>query len=140
MRYKKSKKGAMILMVLFEVIAVFTIIAMIVIVAKDLASSDRVARNLIVEDMNLMVNSLISVPGEMQVKYPLSDIRNITKYAFSISNTAVSIRDTEKEGILVTTRTINVPIGYTVIGAVQNVKYFCMNKKNKDIILSAECT
>jgi hypothetical protein len=140
MRYKKSKKGAMILMVLFEVIAVFTIITMIIIVAKDLASSDRVVRNLIVEDMNLMVNSLISVPGEMQVKYPLSDIRNITKYAFSISNTAVSVRDTEKEGILVTTRTINVPMGYTVIGAVQNVDFFCLNKKNKEIILSVECT
>ena len=126
-------------MVLFEVIAVFTIIAMIVVVAKDLAGSDRVIRNLVAEDISMIVNSLASVPGEIQVVYPYSK-RDLTNYTLSINNNQVSVKSTKKDKILTTTRIVHVPEGYTVAGVVQNVASFCMSKKNKDIILSGKCT
>ena len=131
-----NKKGiTKILFVLFEVIIVVAVILIIIVAGKDMASSDRVTRTLAAEDFRMMIHTLSSVEGEATLKYPYKTSKDITAYTIVANQNSVTVK-TSNNDVTKATRSITVPEGYNVVGAVREVESFCLTKKNKNILIN----
>ena len=134
-----NKKGA-ILMVVFEVIVVVSIIFIAFSIAQDLATSERVNKALLAEDLRGTINTMVAIPGEIEVQYPLieNNTINLTLYTIQLDDNYVEVRIADQANHLTASRELHLPEGYTATGAVQEEETFCLEKTGKAIILK-EC-
>jgi len=131
MNKKINKKASSILMIIFELLIVGLVVFMTVRIAHAYGSSLLTQEVNIAEDVRMMVNTLISVPGDAVVKYP----RNISEFRLILRQDSVSVfreGDSPAEHIK---RIFYLPKNYTAVGAVEGVDYFCLDKKKRKVLL-----
>src|SRR3989338_5414444 len=131
-----NKKAVSIVLMIFEVLAVISIIAITITFAKKAGESETAVKNVIASDISLMVNTLLSVPGDAVVQYPL--IEGATKYVILLQQDHVSVwlqtENQDKQSI----QTFFLPSPYHAEGAIEAKEFWCLEKKAKSIILR-EC-
>ncbi|MBT7193107.1 hypothetical protein HN918_03875 [archaeon] len=146
MKLFKSKKASSILMMVFELMAVVLIVSMLMLVSKKLNDSESVHKNLIAEDLNMMINYMASVSGDIILKYPLQNSsKNISAYEIVLTSSNVDgtgTNDAELKvsiggevSLLDSKRTLFLPTGYTAIGIAEQKERICLTKQGKSITL-----
>ena len=113
------------------------IIGFILIASIPIAISTSFAKGEVVQKINtaqdlaLMVNTLVAVPGDVIVEYP----KNVKDYRFVVSSDSILVfspGDTEPQRVR---RTFHLPEDYRIDGFVEDEERICFKKIAKRIIL-----
>ena len=126
-----NNKGLSVLMMVFEVLAVVIIITMVSSVAKNVANSETTEKINIGNEFQLMINSLVSINGNVVVAYPY----NISKYDLVLGNDAVTVMKKGDVDVLHVIRDFSLPDGYSASGVVENSPSVCLEKSGKNIFI-----
>ena len=129
-----NKKAASILVMFFELLAVMAIIFMLVSYAKNLAESEHNSKIRTAQDIKMMIDVLVGVPGQAVVQYPY----DVSKYSLSLQTNSITVFEKGEAEGLRTFRNFYLPPGYDASGAKNNPKSLCLEKKDKTITLR-EC-
>lgn len=129
-----NKKAASILMMIFEILVVVLVVGMVYIYASGLAKGERTEKAILAEEIRMMVDTLVGVPGEAVVEYPY----NVSRYVFILNEEGVSVfkEDEDKDNWAV--RKFFLPKGYDASGTLEEEERLCLEKKEKNIRLR-EC-
>lgn len=126
-----NKKGMINLMVLFEVLAVLSISYIVIEKATALGDSTEVLEEIAAEDIRMMLDTLVGVPGDALVEYPV----NVSAFNFILRNNVIYVFEPGDAEPLWTFRTFYPPEGYTAEGVVEEEEKLCLEKKSKKILL-----
>lgn len=129
-----GKKGITTLMMILEIIIVLISAYSIFNLASKYASSETTNKIIIVDDLKMMVNTLVGTPGEAVVQYP----GNVSKYTFILSSSSVTVfikGEGEQKKIV---RHFSLPEGYQAFGTLEGKDNLCLEKEKKKMVLR-EC-
>lgn len=126
-----NKKGSSILMMIFEILIVLLTVYLITSIAYAYGSSTMVAKVNAAEEMRMMVDTLVGVPGEAVVEYP----KNVSEFIFVLDSAGIAVFEKGQAKNLWIIREFNLPSGYKAEGSVENEAKVCLEKKEKKIIL-----
>jgi hypothetical protein len=129
-----NKKASTILMMIFEVLVVLIVVTGGFRVAGNIAEEESVKRILFAEEVRLMVNTLVGLPGDAVVDFPY----DITDYVFVFQSTptpAIVVFNKDKDDDARITKRFYLPQGYKIIGSVKDSAKLCLNKEGKTIKL-----
>jgi hypothetical protein len=119
-----NNKGASIIMMIFEIIVVLTVVMMMVSVATSFAEDDMIIKIRIAEDLALMVDTLVGVPGDALILYE----KNVSKYNLLLKGESITIMKPGDNDFSKAVRKIRLPAGYTAISVVEQQETVCMEK------------
>lgn len=126
-------------MVIFEIIIVITVVWMGFEVATGMANSERVNKALLAEDLSMTINTMVAVPGNVELEYPFNGREeiNVSKYNFVIigSTNQIEVSLPDDYDINKAKRKFNLPDGYTAAGTVFQQEKICLEKVDKSILL-----
>jgi hypothetical protein len=127
-----NKKGISDIVLLIADIGAVVLVGFLIMTASlKLSDTTTVSKINLAEDIRIMVNTLIGVPGEAIVKYPT----NITGLSIISQDTGILVfvpgEIKEKQVV----RNYYLPKGYSVEGVISDEDTFCLEKKEKKIIL-----
>lgn len=129
-----NKKGANIILFIFEVLVVLLVIFIAINTARAYGKSETVAKINVAEEMRMMINTLVGIPGEALVQYP-ADLSSFMIVLRQDRVILFSREETEERWI---ERTFSLPADYAAEGVVEEQAKVCLEKKNKKILLK-EC-
>ena len=131
-----NTKATSIVLLIFEIAVVVTVIAMAITFAQKAGESETVIKTRIANDMSLMVNTLLFVPGDAVVQYPFHPKNKEYILILQQDHVSVGLRNelVEKKA----TKTFFLPQPYRAEGSIEGKEYWCVEKKSKTIILR-EC-
>ena len=130
-----NKKAASIILMLFEVVVVIVVVGIALTVAARLAKPETISKITAAEDLAMMVNTLVALPGNALVEYP----RNMSLYSLVLTSQKVTIYqgDQTKDSDPVS-RPFILPQGYTATKFVKQKASVCLQKEGKTIAI-VEC-
>ena len=121
-------------MMVFEVLLVLFIIFTMMGISGRYAGSEAANKVNLAEDLKMMIDTLVGVPGDAVVKYPA----NVSKYSFVLNAISITVSVTgEGEQNHVTTR-FSLPEGYDAFGTLEGTESLCLEKSKRNILLR-EC-
>jgi len=130
----KGKKGASIILMLFEVIAVVLIVAILLQIATGFANSESVQTINLAQEFSLMVESLVIVSGNAVVQYPY----NLSSYIIALDNQGVSVKKEGDSKLNLAYSKFHLPVNYAAAGSVMQAEKVCL-KKEFNVIIIEEC-
>lgn len=128
-----NKQANSILVMIFEIIVVSIVVYITISIAHAYGSSLLTAKINSAEDIKMMVNTLVAVPGDALVEYP----KNVTEFSFILTPNSVSVFENEQTDQSPAVRAFFLPQGYIAEGSVIRISPICLEKKSKRIILGA---
>jgi len=128
-----NTKAASILLWIFEVIAVIAVILIALSIAKQFSDETALRKINAAEDISMMVNTLVGLPGDALVEYP----RDLSKFTVALTTQYVVIfeKDAKVDG---ETRNFILPSDYGAVGIVKQKGKVCLQKIGKTISVE-EC-
>ncbi len=129
-----NKQASSILVMIFEIIVVCIVVYITISIAHAYGSSLLTVKINAAEDIKMMVNTLVAVPGDALVKQP----QNVTEFSFILTSNSISVFENEQADQSPAVRAFFLPQGYTAEGSVLRISPICLEKKSKRIILK-EC-
>ncbi len=126
-----NTKGSMVLMVILELLIVVSIVGLSMTFARQLSESSVIMKRNVANDLSLMVDTVLGLPGNIVVEYP-ADVSN---YTITIEGEELRVEDLSGES----TRSIHGIPGYEVLGSVTKTSRLCVEKHTKRIIMRG-CT
>lgn len=129
-----NNKADSIIMMIFEILVVLLISYILVSIGQSYAESETTLKITAANDIQMMVNTLVAVPGEALVKYP----HNVSSLTFILDNNGIAVF---RKGELETKWKVQqffLPEGYAAEGTLEEKSWLCLEKKNKKILLR-EC-
>lgn len=129
-----NKKAASILLWIFEVIAVIAVIVMALWIATKYADETELRKINAAEDISMMVNTLLGLPGDALVEYP----RDLSRFTIALTSQYIVIfeKDAKIDG---ETRNFILPSGYSAVDIVKQKAKVCFKKEGKTISVG-ECS
>lgn len=128
MIHKKASTSSIVLLI-FEVLVVVLVIFLMVSTAKAFGESDIAFRTNTVEDLRMMIETLVAVPGDALVTFP----HNVSLYSFVLEERAITILKMGDPQDKALSRSFNVPHNYHAEGIVSGEKNLCMKKNGRKI-------
>ena len=129
-----NKKAASILMMIFEILVVVLVVGIVYSYAAGLAKGERTEKAILAEEMRMMVDTLVGVPGEAVVEYPY----NVSKYVFLLNKNSITVFIGDEDKVNWAVRKFFLPKGYNAFGTLKGKEKLCLEKKDKNIRLR-EC-
>ena len=129
-----NKHAASTLMIIFEVLVVVLIVSLTVNIASKYANSKAITSSILAEDLALMVETLLAVPGDSIIEYPYN---TPFPYTIILNNQQVILFDSAVPDSRVEKK-FHLPLGYSAEGSVEEKIRVCLEKKSKSIRLR-EC-
>ena len=129
-----NRKATSILMMIFEVLAVVLVVFTTAKIATAYGQSETVAKINTAEDLRMMIDTLVGVPGEALVKYP----HNVSTFSFLLRTGSVSVFTKGENEKFWVVRKFSLPEGYSAEtdgGVVEGTSSVCLEKKIKKILL-----
>ncbi len=136
-----NTKAASILLWIFEVVAVIAVIVIALTIAKQFSDETALRKINAAEDIAMMVNTLVALPGDALVEYP----RDLSKFSVALTPQHVIIfeKDAKIDG---ETRNFILPSChaatetaqkscYTAVGIVEHKAKVCLKKSGKTIFV-----
>ena len=128
-----NKKASSILLMVFEVLIAVSVIIVGINVAIEQGQSEKVRKIFIADDLALMINTVVGVPGDVVVGYP----EDVEKYQFLLTGQSITVlvQGDGPEGHV--TKNFQLPEGYTaeIDPDAQEAKNLCIEKKNYKVLL-----
>lgn len=126
-----NKKGANILLFIFEVIIVLSVIFIATSTARAHGKSETVAKINLAEEMRMMINTLVGVSGDAIVEYP----SNLSSFMLVLRKDQIIVfsRGEAEENWI--HRSFSLPTGYAAEGVAEEQAKVCLEKKSKKIVL-----
>lgn len=131
---KKAESTETLILMLFEILIVILIVWLVADKTMSLAKSDTVIKINLADDLSMMVNSIVAMPGDALVAYPA----NVSKYTLILDSGSVLVMKKGEMDIRKVVRKFNLPESYSGEGVVEEKASVCLQKENKKIILK-EC-
>lgn len=126
-----NKKASSIIMILFEIIVIMLVVSIVFEVTRSYAKSDTVLKTNAANDMVMMINALVGVPGDAEVEYPV----NMSSFSILLDSGALTILKKKESSSRNLVRTFYLPQSYKAEGAVEEVARVCLQKKDKVILI-----
>jgi len=126
-----NSKGSSILMMIFEILIVLLTVYLITSIAYAYGSSTMAAKVNAAEEIRMMVDTLVGVPGEAVVEYS----KNVSQFSLLLDNAGIAVFEKGQAKNLWIIREFNLPKGYKAEGSAENETRVCLEKKVKKIIL-----
>jgi hypothetical protein len=126
-----DKKAVSIALLIFEVMAVVFVVLAIGNRAAALGSSDTTVKKQIVEDLRMMINTLVGIPGDAIVEYP----GNVSNYAFILEDNEIAVFAPGERPATWMKRSLILPQGYRAFLGEKVGNPICLEKRNQAIIL-----
>ncbi len=126
-----NKKGANILLFIFEILVVLLVVFIATNTARTYGKSETVTKINLAEEMRMMINTLAGISGDALVKYP-SDLSSFMLVLRNDQIVVFSRGETEERWIQ---RTFSLPAGYAAEGVAEEQANVCLEKKSKKIVL-----
>lgn len=130
-----NKKATSVLVMIFELIAVIAVIAILIGYAKNVAESDSAIKTKTANDLKMMIDTLVGVPGEVIIEYPTK----LDNLSLVLVNNQIEVFPTSEPRALKTLKKFYLPPDYSAKGGLKDPKRVCLEKKQKTITLR-ECT
>ncbi len=126
-----NTKAASILLWIFEVVAVIAVIVIALTIAKQFSDETALRKINAAEDIAMMVNTFVSLPGDARVEYP----RDLSKFAVALTSQYVVVfeKDAKIDG---EKRNFILPSGHSAVDIVKQKSKVCLKKVDK--IISVE--
>src|SRR3989344_5760169 len=126
-----NNHGSSIILLIFEVLVVLLVVAMTFSIANAYAGSTLIAKISYAEELEMMVNALVSVPGDALVEFPY----NVSGYVVLFDPAEEIIVRLEPEtNDMGQKRKVYLPEGFTMAGVTREER-LCMEKKQLSIRL-----
>ena len=122
-----NKKGASVVVFIFEIIIVVGVIVASMGAANRMADSESTKQIQIATNVKMMVETLISVPGDVEIEIPV----NMTKYGLTVRENLIELTRNGEE----TTAKYVLPTHMTAAGSEENEERVCITKKGSFISL-----
>ncbi len=122
------------MVMIFEIIVVLMISYIAVSMGQAFAESETTAKITAATDIQLMVNTLVAVPGDALVQYPI----NVSAFTFILDNNGIVVFQKGEPEVKWQTRPFFLPEGFTAEGTLDQKSNLCLEKKSKKILLR-EC-
>lgn len=126
-----NRRAASIVLMIIEILVVIMAGIITTQIANNYASSDTVERARIANDLEMMANILVGIPGSTVIEYP----EDVSKYALSLTTDKVSVFTKNEALITHTTRNLHLPNGFRAEGFEEGIKKVCLTKRNKIVFL-----
>lgn len=124
-------KKASVLMYFIEVAVAFLAIVTLLNVGQAAGESSTLRKERAAEDIRMMADVLVGVPGTALVQYP----HNVSEFTFILEQRSITVfRGGEPEAKSVN-RALALPEGYAAQGSVEHPATLCLQKKGTTIIL-----
>ena len=123
-----NRKAVSTIMIIFEVIIVVTVVFMTTSAGKQLGEADTVRKINAAEDIRMMVDTLVGIPGDAIVKYP----KNASEFAFILKPGHIAVfneGEPENKWII---RDFFLPEVYTAEGISTHKEELCLEKRSSD--------
>ncbi len=127
-------KGASIIMMIFEILVVLFVVYLTTSIASAYGKSETVFKINAAEDIRMMIDTLIGVPGEAVVQYP----HNVSQFSFILRADSITVFTPGEAENLWIVRPFSLPDGWTAEGVVDGPEKICLEKNHKKILLR-EC-
>jgi hypothetical protein len=124
-----NKKASSIILILFEIIVVMIVVGGVTELTYGYAHSDTVLKTNAANDLAMMINALVGVPGDAEVEYPA----NMSKYSVLLDSHSVMVLkkgDPSGKNVI---RTFNLPQGYRAEGVAEELSRICLEKSSVTI-------
>lgn len=122
------------MMMIFEILVVLMISYILVSVGRSFAESETAMKITAAQDIQMMADTLVAVPGEAVVKYP-SDVSALT---FILDTNGIAVFKKGEPETKWKVQQFFLPAGYAAEGTLEERSWLCLEKKNKKILLR-EC-
>ena len=130
-----------IILFIFEIIAVVAIIVMVNVKAASYGKADPIVKKNVAQDLALMVDVLVSFPGDVLVEYP----QDVSKYSFLISSIKSGVFTMRKVVVfkkdeslhLKSEAAFTLPDNFDASGDVEQKARVCLKKTANKIFLEA---
>ena len=120
-----NKKANTILMIIFELLIVIAVVFSTSKVAYGYASSDKVLKINVAEDLAMMTNTLIGTHGDSKVEYPL----DVEQFTFILSKGSITVLSAGDIAQTAEVRLFYLPKQYSATGTIENAKRVCLIKQ-----------
>ena len=131
-----NKKASSVLVMIFEVLAVLLIVTIAFKIAIGYANSDTITKINMAKDLGLMVNTLVSVPGDVVVTYPYNVSAYIILFDKNQEIIVMKKNDTPQNQAR---KKFYLPTHYSASGVLEEKERLCLEKRSTEIILR-ECS
>ena len=126
-----NNHGSSIILLIFEVLVVLLVVAMTFSIANAYAGSTLITKISYAEELEMMVNALVSVPGDALVEFPY----NVSGYVVLFDPAQEIIVRLESEtNDMGQKRRVYLPEGFTMAG-VSREERLCIEKQQQSIRL-----
>ncbi len=130
----KGKKGSSVILPIFELLVVIGIIVLVNIKVQDYNQSQAVIQKKITQDLALMIDTLVAVPGDAWVEYP----QDASDYSFLVSSNKVIVGKGDLTSANRYESSFTPPENYQIGGDVEKKSRICL-RKSANIILLESC-
>tara|TARA_Y100000310_G_scaffold330631_1_gene402614 strand:- start:621 stop:1016 length:396 start_codon:yes stop_codon:yes gene_type:complete len=130
-----NKKGVSVILMIFEVLTVILVVTILINVANAYNSSWLTKKTQVAEDVRLMVDTLVGVPGNARVIYP----EDTTELIFDLNDNNILVFRKGEDQSAGIKRLFSLPKGYKATGFVEDKPQICIEKKNNKLELN-DCT
>ncbi len=126
-----NKKGAGLIVFILEIVLVVSLISVSSFAAVKLSSDETLVQMNLANDIKMMVDVFIALPGDAVVEIPY----NTEKYVVTLRQKGVEVRIGEELSIK---KSYSLPLEFRAAKKLENVKTICLVKK-ENIITMKEC-
>lgn len=126
-----DKKAASILMMIFEILVVLLAGYIVISAAQAFGKSETVQKINAAEEIKMMVDTLVGVPGDALVEFPY----NAPSFNFILTANEIHVFLPEEAENVWASRRFYPPQGYTAEGVLEGEEKLCLEKKSRKILL-----
>jgi len=126
-----NKKGMNVILMIGELLVISIIIFTTIKIAHAYGSSLLTAKMNSAEDVRMMIDVLVGVPGDAEVVYP----HDVSPFTFNLQDNSIIVLDEKDNKNTRVTRAFFLPNDYTAQGFVENPSKLCMKKRDTKITL-----
>ncbi len=130
-----NQKAASMLLMIFEIIAVILVVGMMINVGRAYGKSTLTGKITVAEDLRMMTDVLVAIPGDAVVKYP----QNVSQFNFILTPGSIAVFEEGETEQTWVRRDFFLPDGYTAEGLAQKPPSLCLEKNQQKITLRG-CT
>lgn len=127
-----NTKAVSLIIWIFLVLGAILLGSIPVYIATSFAQGEAVKKVNTAEDLVMMVNTLVGVPGAALIEYP----KNVKDYQFVLSSDDLLVFSAGDNELQRVKRTFYLPEGYQAHGFVESEERICFNKRDRRIVLS----
>jgi hypothetical protein len=131
---RMNKKGASVILMIFEVIVVILLISIGGSIVQGYSSSDSVFRQYTASDLQMMINTIVALQGDTYIEYP----GNLSNYVILLNQDGIELFKEGEDQFTRTKKSFYLPVGFSASGVVDGISKVCLEKVGKDIFLD-EC-